>query len=367
MHLVVFIFTFLLFLSGYVLQQQTVRSLQAALRPPPAPTPTPPSPVLAKHFGTPPGHSFYDKYLASNRPKGGWAKAAYVQLVRQHLHVCNALMLFAELEGQESMAQRVIMYPKDWDTKRNEQTMVGPQVETSRRLLKDAAKRYRVMLQPVEPILKTKKGENNNIVSRTYDLTFWIGSIFPLAGLLSLSHFNRLLYLPPSGLVLDTGGLDHLFTLPMESAMLGISAGTEQEVNSPSIILFQPSTEAFQETISSLPADKYDEDAFLGKIPILADLPEDRVHVVAKTSGLRSEDDGFNATEFLEITSYVQILDPDMLGPEFDNLPSAVVTTRPREAEPRKAWQTVYERYGERRMDTCGLDLEPVPRSSKES
>jgi hypothetical protein len=37
---VVFIFTFLLFLSGYVVQQQTVRSLQAALHPPPLPTPT---------------------------------------------------------------------------------------------------------------------------------------------------------------------------------------------------------------------------------------------------------------------------------------------------------------------------------------
>ena len=37
---VVCVFTFLLFLSGYVLQQQSVRSLQAALHPPPKPTPT---------------------------------------------------------------------------------------------------------------------------------------------------------------------------------------------------------------------------------------------------------------------------------------------------------------------------------------
>lgn len=40
---VIFVFTFLLFLSGYVVQQQTVRSLQAALHPPPTPTPTLPS------------------------------------------------------------------------------------------------------------------------------------------------------------------------------------------------------------------------------------------------------------------------------------------------------------------------------------
>ena len=40
---VVFLFTFLLFLSGYVVQQQTVRSLQVALHPPPIPTSTLPA------------------------------------------------------------------------------------------------------------------------------------------------------------------------------------------------------------------------------------------------------------------------------------------------------------------------------------
>ncbi len=155
----VFIFTSLLFLSGYVLQQQTVRSIQAAIKPPPLPTPTlPPSPVLAKHFGTPPGHSFYDKYLASNRPKGGWAKVAYVQLVREHMHVCNAVMLFAALEREESMAQRIILYPKAWDQRSSDQEKMNAQLETSMRLLRNAASRYRVMLQPMEPMLDMGQG-----------------------------------------------------------------------------------------------------------------------------------------------------------------------------------------------------------------
>ncbi|KAL8717631.1 MAG: hypothetical protein Q9181_008300, partial [Wetmoreana brouardii] len=295
-----FIFTFLLFLSGYVLQQQTVRSLQLAIKPQPV-VQSPPSPILAKHFGTPPGHSFFDKYLASNRPKGGWAKVAYVQLLREHLHVCNALMLFAALEEQESMAQRVIMYPKEWDQRGKDNKKVDQRLETSKRLLRNAAKGYRVMLQPVEPMVRAGKEP-----------------VFPLAGLLSLSAYHRVVYLPPSGLVLDSSGLDHLFTLPMESEILGISAGSEDERNSPSIVLLRPSKEAFQVTLSSLPSNGYDEDEFLSKIPLLADLPEDQVHVVAKTSGLRFEDDAFDAVEFLDSTSYVQISDPDMLGPEFD-------------------------------------------------
>ncbi|KAI4278485.1 MAG: hypothetical protein LQ337_000968 [Flavoplaca oasis] len=341
---VVFMFTFLLFLSGYVLQQQTVRSLQAIIKPQPVVVP-PPSPVLAKHFGTPPGHSFYDKYLASNRPKGGWAKVAYVQLVREHLHLCNAVMLFAVLDDQESMAQRVIVYPKEWDA--TTQEAPDPQIETSKRLLRDAAKRYKAMLQPVEPMLEA--GGH---------------SMFPLAGLLSLTAYNRVIHLIPSGLVIDASGLDHLFTLPMESDMIGISAGKADGATSPSVVLLKPSKDAFRTTMESLAGTKYDEDEFLSKISLLPDLPEDQIHVVAKTSALKLEDDSFNATAFLESTSYVHMSDPETLGPEFDAPKESVASVIPKKQEPIKAWQEVHERYREMRMEVCGLDLEPAPKSA---
>ncbi|KAL8635312.1 MAG: hypothetical protein Q9228_007184 [Teloschistes exilis] len=349
----VFIFTALLFLSGYVLQQQTVRSLQAAIKPQPAVVQPPPSPVLAKHFDTPPGHSFFDKYLASNRPKGGWAKVAYVQLLREHLHVCNAVMLFAVLEEQDSLAQRVILYPKEWDEKKEVTGKglldINPQVETSKRLLREAAKRYKVMLQPIKPMIK-----------------FGDESVFPLAGLLSLSGYNRVVYLPPSGLILDSSGLDHLFTLPMESTMLGISAGSEDETHTPSIVLMRPSKESFKETLASLTTDKSSEEEFLGKIPLLPDLPDDQIHVLAKTSGLRDEDDAFDADKFMDGTSYVHISDPDILGPEYDVSPQMLASVRPMKPEPKKAWQDIYEKYRQQRMDVCGLDLEPVPKLLKD-
>ncbi|KAL8670810.1 MAG: hypothetical protein Q9168_004671 [Polycauliona sp. 1 TL-2023] len=339
---VVFMFTFLLFLSGYVLQQQTVHSLQAIIKPQPITVP-PPSPVLAKHFGTPPGHSFYDKYLASNRPKGGWAKVAYVQLVREHLHVCNALLLFSALENQESMAQRIIMYPQEWDVATSE--ALDPQIETSKRLLRKAAKEYKVMLQPVEPILKA--GEQ---------------STFPIAGLLSLTAYNRVIHLIPSGLVLDTSGLDHLFTLPMESDLLGISAGTKDEAASPSVVLLKPSRDALHTTIESLSASKYDEEDFLSRVPLLSDLPEDQVHIVAKTSSLKLEGDNFNVTAFLGSTSYVHMSDPEILGPEYDTPRHILASVVPKKTEPERAWREVYEKYRELRMDVCGLDLEPMPK-----
>lgn len=265
--------------------------------------------------------------------------------------MCNAIMHFAVLEDQESMAQRMILYPKEWDTHATGQKTLNPRVETSKRLLREATKRYKVMLQPVDPLLKIREGE----------------STFPLAGLLSLSAYNRIIYLPPSGLVLDTSGLDHLFTLPMESNILGISAGPEDGIISPSIILLSPSKESFQASLSSIDPEKYDEDAAMGKIPLVADLPEDQVHVVAKTSGLRLEDDAFKATAFMDNTSYVHISDPDILGPEYDTPRQVIASAIPKAPEPKKAWQQVYETYRERRMDVCGLDLEPSPKPAERS
>ena len=152
-------FTSLLFLSGYVLQQQTVRSIQAAIKPQVIAPIATQSPVLAKHFGAPPGHSFYDKFLASNRPKGGWAKVGYVQILRYHVEVCNAVMQFAELERQESMAQRIIFYPKKWDQQRLSQKKPDPTLETTMRLLRSAASRYKVMLQAIDPAPGAAEGE----------------------------------------------------------------------------------------------------------------------------------------------------------------------------------------------------------------
>lgn len=136
-----------------------MRSLQAAIKPHSQPVVTQ-SPVLAKHLGTPPGHSFYDKFLSRNIPKGGWAKAGYVQIIRSHVEVCNAVMLFAVLEQQESMAQRIIFYPKLWDEQRPVQERPDRMLETSMRLLRTAASRYRVMLQPTAPAVGADEGES---------------------------------------------------------------------------------------------------------------------------------------------------------------------------------------------------------------
>lgn len=160
MFCIVFLFTSLLFLSGYVLQQQTVQNIQAALRAPssvPHP-PTDSSRALAESFDNPSEHLYFEKFLAEYRPRGGWGKVAYVQPVRDHLHVCNAVMLFATLEKQESLARRVILYPKEWRLSESTGGTRSIHVETSFRLLQNAEKRYNVELQAVSRMPVSRNG-----------------------------------------------------------------------------------------------------------------------------------------------------------------------------------------------------------------
>lgn len=83
---------------------------------------------------------------------------AYAQLVRDHLHVCNAVMLFAELERQGSLARRVIQYPQKWHFPESDPETPSAHVETSLRLLRTAEKRYNVELQAVNPLRESRNG-----------------------------------------------------------------------------------------------------------------------------------------------------------------------------------------------------------------
>ena len=334
-----------------------MRSLQLALHPPPAPAIPFTNPVLQKHFGQPPGYGggFYDKFLAKNKPRGGWAKVAYVQLVRRHVEVCGAVMGMREVERGESMAQRIIMYPAEWDRELEEGRGEdgkegGGRRETSRRLLRKAAREYRVMLQAIEPI---PLAEGREVLTEE--------ERYPLTNLLSLVHYNRVLFLQPSGLILDSTPLDLLFTLPMEKPLLGLSA-PEDESMQPVILLFEPSKETYLDVISSLPEGVYPDSEFLQRVPITpapAD-GESPMTLLAQTSGLADVDAQFSAARFLDTTAYIRLSDFQLPGPEYDFPRQDYVRAMPRSKQAMQAWEGVYERFRDTRMEICGLDLESV-------
>ncbi|MCJ1403872.1 hypothetical protein MMC11_007095 [Xylographa trunciseda] len=354
---IIFIFTSLLFLSGYVLQQQTVHSIQAALHPPPpsVPTASPSITALARPFGHPPGskgYASYQKLLGGLAPDVDWKKVAYVQLVTGHMTVCNAVMIFAELAAQKSRARRVLLYPKSWDRGIEQDGARALELERSMRLIGVAAVRYGVVLAPIEAMLDVGEGELSPDMSDNMDATF------PLSGLLSLTRFDHILYLRPSGLIVDSSILDTLFSIPTNATFTSFLDPSNDQ--SP-LTLITPSKSAFQTALTSLRSDPLSEASYLHNNTHFLTPPSTLAPVVSRTTSLHNVSEDFESGDFLSQAGYVQLHDEGIKGPEY-NIPRDVfLQSRPEPGEARTAWEELYEMYRMRRMDVCGLDLEPMP------
>ena len=81
-------------------------------------------------------------------------------------------------------------------------------------------------------------------------------------------------------------------------------------------------------------------------------------NVVYESQNLRNAIDGFNATIFEQATTYERLSDPEIPGPEYDVPYYDRMELRPENDEARTIWERLYERFRQRRMEICGLDLE---------
>jgi hypothetical protein len=92
-----------------------------------------------------------------------WSRLGYVQVVREHGELCSAVMLLSDLHRMKSPAKRILMFPKLW-LATSEDDHYGPEMSTTRRLLRTAARRYGVTLMPMEPIVEGADGESREEV-----------------------------------------------------------------------------------------------------------------------------------------------------------------------------------------------------------
>ena len=185
-------------------------------------------------------------------------------------------------------------------------------------------------------------------------------SRYPLAGLLSLTTFKRLLYLQPSGLVFDSSALDSLFHLPMNSSIVAFSAFPD---NATTAALIKPSMYAYRQATDALSriTDSSSEfDQFRNMTKYLP-TPASRRNLLSRSSSLHHQAPDFYSSTFEAEAAYVRLFDPEIPGPEFDIPREVFLRSRPEGIEARKAWEDLYELYRTRRMDICGLDLEPIP------
>jgi hypothetical protein len=99
----------------------------------------------------------YAQYIAGQTMD--WSRLGYVQVVREHVELCSAVMLLSDLHRMKSPAKRILMFPKLW-LATAEDDHYGPEMSTTRRLLRTAARRYGVTLMPMEPIVEGADGES---------------------------------------------------------------------------------------------------------------------------------------------------------------------------------------------------------------
>lgn len=216
--------TFLLFLSGYALQQQSVRNIQHALRAP-MPTPSPRHLMSQNGFETERGRirrdTTYETSGSSDKNDGAFERDgnsfdleqeilsadstgggspgnyAYLQLLSRPdpSDICSAILFFKKLaDGGTAIQDRLFMYPQEWDLVMSHDQSVS----TALSLLHAASRKYDIWLLPIDMSLVAQQG---------YRLT---DSKLLRLGQIQFMQYDSVLYLRTPGLLLDAQKLDKM-------------------------------------------------------------------------------------------------------------------------------------------------------------
>jgi hypothetical protein len=192
---VVSIFTFLLFLSGYALQQQSVRTIQHVIRPPEHPKVYKRSQDLQSDsdLGAELEETSQEQAKVTPGVEGNYA---YLQLLSDPdpSNICSAILFFKQLSINDSaIHDRLFMYPSYWDT----MTLSKP-VSIALSLLRAASLKYNIWLLPIDMSAATSAG-----YTATDTKLLRLGQI-------QFMQYDGVLYLQTPGLLLDSAKLDSM-------------------------------------------------------------------------------------------------------------------------------------------------------------
>ncbi|KAL4799674.1 hypothetical protein BDV19DRAFT_354533 [Aspergillus venezuelensis] len=201
---VVSIFTFLLFLSGYALQQQSVQTIQHAIRPPDnshkvykRSSSSTQEPISELDLGAKISDFDLDDTIPNiqvDPPSQAEGNYAYLQLLStpDPSNICSAIAFFAHLSKNGSaINDRLFMYPSSWDT----MTPSKP-ISIALSLLREASLKYDIWLLPIDMSAATLAG---------YETT---DTKLLRLGQIQFMQYDGVLYVQTPGLLLDSGKLD---------------------------------------------------------------------------------------------------------------------------------------------------------------
>ena len=361
---IVVFFTLLLFLSGYVLQQRTVKGLQLAVKPripqrPPSLSSGQVEPEFvelhrSRLFGSDGGSKIIKTDLdihTSSAERVDWDRLAHVQLVQEHHQLCGAIMVLAGLHQMRSPAKRGLLIPSAWIQPTTKGESEDPYLDSTKRLLRLAHRRYGVFIQPIEPIRSSE--EQGDVYS--------LASAYQLYG-----SFDRVLAIETPGLLLDAEPLDAVlgFTEFAPFVMLHDTVSNDN-IHSEDLFLLHPSQGTYAHLNATLSTSEYAtyNDTYLSSLfedPVLLASSTEDSALIRSVATLHDAVPGkpFNQTAYLDHVAYIRFSDPKLPGPQYD-VPFAMKReARPKHKDADWTYTKLYGEYAQKRMEICGLDLE---------
>lgn len=262
-------------------------------------------------------------------------------------------MLFGELHRLKSPARRILLFPKAWAMEKasDKGDAYDPYMESSRRLLRMAARRYRVELRPVDPLVE---GANEDMPSS-----------YSLASVYELRDVSRAMILSTPGLVLDATPLDSVLAYAPHASVALLQVNETTLITDSDLLLAAPAVDSYAALRASDFTNSPSDIALVQRaLPeaLRLDSSSDEMQLVRSVGTLHNVEKDFgpaNASAFLSSAAYIRFSDPKLPGPEYDVPYGDKVKARPRNKDGDWVWTKLYGQFAQKRMDICGLDLEP--------
>ena len=184
------------------------------------------------------------KHATSFRYKNvNWSHYAYFQYATDTAHLCNSVMIFESLDRLGSKPARVLVYPKQWDTR-----IEGTSDRVSQLLVK-ARDWYKVKLIPVDiPVTPEDADDGDERAVGFHRFLAWGGE-----------SYKRVLYLDSDTTVRKH--VDELFLLPETPVVMmrDYTLLPSEKILSSRLIILQPSPEESERLTTAVRADVLQE------------------------------------------------------------------------------------------------------------
>ena len=191
-----------------------------------------------------------------------------------------------------------------------------------------------------------------------------------LVHLFSLTRYKQILYLAPSGLLLNPNPLEAAFFSPSTRPLSATPTNQTSQEPSTSLLLIRPSEEEYSQLRNVLASDpslsagdlvkgQYPNSLLPTPAPTKTKKNSAAALRLVRVSEIQEPVAQVNATTLFSSTGYIQIDTPHLPGPEYDIPRNKFLDARPFELEAIKVWDNAYAKFREERMEVCGLDLEP--------